>query len=162
MQLLSLEEALCMQQMMSNTDRKLVEEQRIRVCWWEFLVWLETRYVMWCFSGSYLVKGHEIFHWSGPLRGHWMFAKTKSLTQQTVGNALALVCLAFFADLCLLRNVPKLLLEVFPLLPAASAFSCQSWDRALLLIWVNWTADNEDWNCPKELLLNRSTTPFSY
>jgi hypothetical protein len=27
---------------------------------------------------------------------------------------------------------------------------------------VNWTADNEDWNCPKELLLNRSMSLSSY
>jgi hypothetical protein len=26
------------------------------------------------------------------------------------------------------------------------------------VLLVDWTADNEDWNCPKELFLNRSTT----
>jgi hypothetical protein len=30
------------------------------------------------------------------------------------------------------------------------------------VLLVNWTADNEDWNCPKELFLNGSKTPVSY
>lgn len=25
-----------------------------------------------------------------------------------------------------------------------------------------WYPNDEEWNCPKKLLLNRSTTPFSY
>ena len=44
---------------------------------------------MWCSSGNCLVKGHM------------MFGKSISITQQAVGDTLALVRLAFFVDLCL-------------------------------------------------------------
>jgi hypothetical protein len=43
-------------------------------------------------------------------------------------------------------------------------------DASFLISYVSWEipsephpeCDTEDWNCPKELLLNRSTTPLSY
>jgi hypothetical protein len=41
-----------------------------------------------------LVKGHVMFYWSGCLREHMMFRKGVSITQQTVDNGVALVCLA--------------------------------------------------------------------
>jgi hypothetical protein len=55
----------------------------------------------WCFSGSCLMRGHAMFCWCGHLRGHVMFGKSISITQQTVDNPLALVHLAtfFFAGL---------------------------------------------------------------
>jgi hypothetical protein len=49
---------------------------------------------MWCFSESCLLKAHVMFFWSGCLRGHVMFGKSVSTTQQTVDDTLALVCLA--------------------------------------------------------------------
>jgi hypothetical protein len=46
------------------------------------------------FSRSCLVKGHVMLCWSGHLRGHTMFGKGISISQQTADNALALVRLA--------------------------------------------------------------------
>ena len=40
-----------------------------------------------------------MFYWSRSLRGHMIFGKNLSITQQTVDNALALVSLAFLVDL---------------------------------------------------------------
>jgi hypothetical protein len=48
----------------------------------------------WYFSGSCLGKGHMVFCWSRCLRGHVMFRKSISITQQAVDGPLALVCLA--------------------------------------------------------------------
>lgn len=54
-----------------------------------------------------------MFYWSRSLRGHMIFGKNLSITQQTVDNALALVSLAFLVDLHLSqsdfieKNAPK-------------------------------------------------------
>jgi len=45
-------------------------------------------------SGSCLVKEHVVFSWSSYLRGHVTFRKSISITQQTMDNAVPLVCLA--------------------------------------------------------------------
>jgi hypothetical protein len=51
-----------------------------------------------CFAENrhvvFLWKGHVMFCWSGHLRGYVMFGKGIKITQQTVVNAMALVCLA--------------------------------------------------------------------
>jgi hypothetical protein len=82
----------------------------------------ENRHMV--FFGSCLVKGHLMFFWNGGLRGHIMFRKNISITQQTEDNSLALVHLAFFEDLCLLRlhreKCTKELLVVFWLFLATS------------------------------------------
>ena len=84
---------------------------------------------MWCFPGSYLIKGHVTFCWSSHFGGHLNFGMNVSINQQAVVNALALVCLAdlswtslmlvfidntlalvcldFFSDLLLLLNREK-------------------------------------------------------
>lgn len=49
-------------------------------------------------------KGHVMFGWSRSLRGHVIFGKNISITQQTVDNALALVSLAFLVDLHLSQS----------------------------------------------------------
>ena len=44
--------------------------------------------------------------------------------------------------------------------------ACEGTGQLLLIIvgvlLVDWTADNEDWNRPKELFLNMSTIPAFY
>jgi hypothetical protein len=76
----------------------------------------------WCFPENCLVKRHVMVCWNGHLREHVVFGKT--ITQQALDSALAFVCcaglhwallmlifgddalalihLAFFSDLCLL------------------------------------------------------------
>jgi hypothetical protein len=89
--------------------------------------------------------------------------------------SLALVHLAFFTGfhvswLCRGKHI-KELLAVFWLLLAAPSDSRWFvgsrgffWFELLLLIPVDWTADNKDWNRPKELLLTRSMSscPINY
>ena len=102
---------------------------------------------MWCFSGSCLVKEHVVFCWSGCLRRHRTFGNSVSTTQQTADDALALVHLAFFSDLCLLwlhrEKCTRELLVVFSLLLATLTDSCWLaelwgffWIEPLLLIPV--------------------------
>lgn len=50
------------------------------------------------FYRSCLVKGHVMLSWSGSLRGHVTFGKSKSICQQIVDNALVLTCLATLGE----------------------------------------------------------------
>ena len=52
------------------------------VLWEDVLLRADT----WRFSGSCLGKGHVMFNWSECLRGHVMFGKSISITQQIVNN----------------------------------------------------------------------------
>ena len=88
----------------------------LRGCFVEADMWEDAlqRIDIWCFSGRCLEKkGHVMFYWSRSLRGHMIFGKYISITQQTVDNALALVSLAFLVDLHLSqsdfieKNAPK-------------------------------------------------------
>lgn len=88
----------------------------LRGCFVEADMWEDAlqRIDIWCFSGRCLEKkGHVMFYWSRSLRGHMIFGKNLSITQQTVDNALALVSLAFLVDLHLSqsdfieKNAPK-------------------------------------------------------
>lgn len=124
------------------------------------------------FSGSCLVKGHVVFCWSGCLKGHMMFGKSLSMTQQTVDDSLALVRLAFLTGLCLSwlcreKHTKELLVVFWLFLVASVEPRGFLWIELLLLIavdvlLVDQTADNKDWNCPKELLLTRSMPRLSY
>jgi hypothetical protein len=69
----------------------LLESQLCHDVFLEAVLWEDVllRTDTWCFWQSSLVKGHAIFCWSGCLRGHVMFGKSISVTQQTVDNALA-------------------------------------------------------------------------
>lgn len=49
----------------------------------------------WCFSGSYLVKGHVMFYWIGLLRKSMVFGKS---------DALALVHLVLLPSLTMLLH----------------------------------------------------------
>ena len=88
----------------------------LRGCFVEADMWEDAlqRIDIWCLSGRCLVKkGHVMFCWSRSLRGHMIFGKNLSITQQTVDNALALVSLAFLVDIHLSqsdfieKNAPK-------------------------------------------------------
>ena len=159
---------------------------------WKFLVSLETQlcYMMYflkwscerMFCWSRYMRGHVMFCWSIHLRGHIMFGKSISRIWQTVKgySYIATPCKAslVFTDFThhaalgssslifaccdfIKRNTPK----------NFSQYSSYFWwsfkvsarlSRSLLL---DWTADiliMKIGIAPKELLLNRSTTPFSY
>jgi thiosulfate reductase cytochrome b subunit len=69
-----------------------------------------------------------VFCWSGCLRGHLMLGKGISITQQTVHNTVALVCLAFFTVHCLLwlhkeKHSKELLMILWRLLAASRRLS---------------------------------------
>jgi hypothetical protein len=144
-------------------------------CFLEIVFWEDVllRTDMW-FFGSCLAKGCVTLCWRGRFRGHVMFGKSVSITQQTVDDALAWVHLAFFAELHLSwlcrEKHAKEPLKVFWLLHVASADSCWLVEpcgffgiKPLLLIWVDWTADNGDWHHPKEMgLLNRPMSLLPY
>jgi hypothetical protein len=114
---------------------------------WEDVLLKQTHERMFCWAqtrGVFL----EAAWWKGmwclleqTLRGHVMFGKSVSTTQQTVDNALALVRLAFFADLCLLwlqrQKHTKELMVVFWLLLVTSAEPLSFlWIKSLLMhVW---------------------------
>ena len=113
----------------------------------------------WYFSKSCLVEGHVMLCWRRCLRGHTMFGKSRNITQQTVDDALALVCVV---TLCWSSvGIADAQFLCWRSLVVSSGLHCCYW-LLFGVVLVDWTADNEDWNCPKELFLNSSTTPVSY
>lgn len=97
-----------------------------------------------------------------------------SLSLVFTDDAIILVHFAFLDDLHLLcfteKSAPKnfwwcsgCFLQLWQThtnwqsLTVSSALS-----RWLICVVLNWTANNKDWNGPKELLLNRSTSLLSY
>jgi hypothetical protein len=154
----------------------------------KFLVSLEMQlcHVMFFWNLSY----ERMFCWSRRLRGCMVFRKSMIRTQQTVNNALALVLLAMPCwsplistfQVFIERPMPKNLWYFgcflpLPWTPAESVEPCgffwikllllmclvfADWIGLQLLVHVRWYPDNEFWNHPKELLLNRSTSLLSY
>ena len=127
-------------------------------------------------------RTQEGFCRSKYLRGPLMFGKSISRTPQMLKDAFALLCLPLFSwsSLCREKCAKGFLME-FWLILAASAVSTLTqqwalcadaaepcsfcWTESLLLTPVFAIGlDNKESNCPppEELLLNRSTIPFSY
>ena len=148
--------------------------------WWDGSSWFLWRLscVMWCFSGICLMRG--CFCWGRHLRGLGKLGKNISITQQIGKDTLALVLLAVLCWSSLIfscldfteKNTPKNFSwyssTFFPLLRTqfgrASRF-LRSDCYWFMFGVLDWTADiltMKVGTAPKELLLDRSTSPLSY
>jgi len=114
--------------------------------------------LMWCFADL------------RPVGGHVIFGEGINRTQQTVRGT----CIASFAMLHRSRvftSLREAQQSTSPGIPLTGANSAEAWlfllyCAMLLHVWYPnttdldcWYPDNGDWNCPKELLLNRPTSP---
>lgn len=152
---------------------------------WSGNFWFHWRLhcVLWCVSGSCLVKGHVPFCWSRRLRGHVVFGKSISMTHQTDSGWHPGIGWASLTSMTLWhwfgwfssqifacgdfveRKAPKDFWRrpgCFLLLQQTGAhwWGLSGSSGQSHCCWFEWIVDKEEWKHSKEWLLNRSTLPL--